>query len=300
VDDRTKKVSGVAGQHRVLLPEQAIRTALREEPLLRGLLAVGAGYLARASTRPFLQPPSLGQAMLAYCVKGGGWCELSGRLQPVRAGEVLVLPPGVPQRYGTHRSAPWTVHWVAVAGDDLSAYLSKLPGAARGQLVWMGEHLELTRLFNEVRLALARGTSFPDLLYASHALGQLLAVLIGHGDERRHGSSDSVEKVAQAIIYMSERLDEPLRVSALSALANLSPAHFGALFKRQTGCAPREYLHLLRIHRACQLLRSTSLSVKEVATRLGYQDQFHFSRQFKAFEGLSPTDYRGSRAAGAR
>ena len=50
---------------------------------------------------------------------------------------------------------------------------------------------------------------------------------------------------------MSEHLDQP-RVSALAALANLSPAHFTVLFKEQTGCCPRDYLHLLRIHRACQ------------------------------------------------
>jgi AraC-like DNA-binding protein len=82
-------------------------------------------------------------------------------------------------------------------------------------------------------------------------------------------------------------------MSALAALANLSQAHFSVLFKEQTGCSPRDYLHLLRIHRACQLLRDPALSVKEVATRLGYQDQFHFSRQFKAFQGMSPSEYRG-------
>jgi transcriptional regulator GlxA family with amidase domain len=98
--------------------------------------------------------------------------------------------------------------------------------------------------------------------------------------------------VAQAIIYMSEHLDQPLRVAELAVLANLSPAHFTVLFKQQTGCSPRDYLHLLRIHRACQMLRGSTLPVKEVAARLGYQDQFHFSRQFKAFQGLSPTEYR--------
>ena len=102
------------------------------------------------------------------------------------------------------------------------------------------------------------------------------------------------QKVAEAIIYMSEHLDQPMRVSALAALANLSATHFSVLFKEQTGCSPRDYLHLLRIHSACQLLRTSNLNVKEIAARLGYQDQFHFSRKFKAFSGVPPSLYRAT------
>jgi transcriptional regulator GlxA family with amidase domain len=95
---------------------------------------------------------------------------------------------------------------------------------------------------------------------------------------------------------MSENLGEPLRMTALARLAGLSTAHFGVLFKEQTGSSPRDYLHLLRIHKACQLLRASNLQIKEIAARLGYQDQFHFSRQFKAFEGVSPSDYRARKS----
>jgi len=91
---------------------------------------------------------------------------------------------------------------------------------------------------------------------------------------------------------MSEHLEQPLKVRALAALAGVSPAHFRALFKEQTGSSPRDYLHLLRMHRACQWLTDTTWSLKEVASRLGYQDQFHFSRKFKAFSGVAPSGYR--------
>lgn len=100
---------------------------------------------------------------------------------------------------------------------------------------------------------------------------------------------------AETIIYISDHLDERLRLAALARMANLSPDHFGQLFKEQTGCSPRDYLHLLRIHRACQMLQQSGSTIKQISARLGYQDQFHFSRQFKAFQGLSPSQYRQSR-----
>jgi AraC-like DNA-binding protein len=122
----------------------------------------------------------------------------------------------------------------------------------------------------------------------------MLAILI----EQRSSSSEpdlsTSRKVADAIIFMSEHLHEPVKVSALARLANLSSTYYSGLFKEQTGCAPRDYLHLLRIHRACQLLRETELSIKQIAARVGYQDPFHFSRQFKTFHGVSPTEFRAA------
>jgi AraC family transcriptional regulator, arabinose operon regulatory protein len=294
VKNRSARSVGYEGERRVLLPEGAIETALRDRPLLRGLLAVGAGYSPRPKGQFRRRAQGVGEALLVYCVKGGGWCELAGHLHTVRAGELLVLPPDVPHTCGAHLSNPWTIHWAQAVGENLREYLNELGVSAMAPLAWMGDDLQLARLFNEVLRTLEQGSSFLNLLHASHTLAHLLAVMIQHRHERTRDTSDSVQKVAEGIIYMSEHLDQPMRVSALAALANLSLPHFTVLFKEQTGCTPRDYLHLLRIHRACQLLRSSTLNVKEIATRLGYQDQFHFSRQFKAFQGVSPSEYRQS------
>jgi AraC family transcriptional regulator, arabinose operon regulatory protein len=294
VDQRPEKGTRSEGERQVVLPEAVIKAALRDKPLLRGLLAVGAGYFPRAAGHLRRRPQGMGDALLVYCVKGGGWCELAGHLHTVRAGDLLVLPPDVPHTCGAHVSNPWTIHWAQAAGENLREYLGELGVSAQAPRVWMGDDLQLARLFNEVMRALEQGGSYVNLLHASHALALLLALMVRHRHERNRDTSDTVQKVAEGIIYMSEHLDQPMRVSALAALANLSPAHFTVLFKEQTGCSPRDYLHLLRIHRACQLLRSSTLNVKEIASRLGYQDQFHFSRQFKAFQGVSPSEYRES------
>jgi len=291
VNKRSHSAPGVEGKHEVLLPDAVIKAALRDKPLLRGLLAVGAGYSPKASGQLRRRAQGIGEALLVYCLKGGGWCELAGQLHPVRAGDLLVLPPGVPHTCGGHVANPWTIHWVQAAGGNLREYLNELGVSAKAPLVWMGEDLQVTRLFNEMLKTLEQGPSFLNLLHASHTLAHLLALMIRHRHERIRDTSDSVQKVAEGIVYMSEHLNEPMRVRALAALANLSPAHFTVLFKEQTGSSPRDYLHLLRIHRACQLLRTSAFHVKEIASRLGYQDQFHFSRQFKAFQGVSPTEY---------
>jgi transcriptional regulator GlxA family with amidase domain len=99
-------------------------------------------------------------------------------------------------------------------------------------------------------------------------------------------------KIAQSIAYMRENVDRPLQAAALAAQAHVSVSHYFALFKQQTGCTPIDYFIQLRMQRACILLRDTSLSVKEVAAALGYEDPFYFSRVFKLVNSVAPSYYR--------
>jgi AraC-like DNA-binding protein len=113
------------------------------------------------------------------------------------------------------------------------------------------------------------------------------------GEARKGFRDEEVNrKIEQIIAYMMQHLNKPLPVARLAALANISPSHFFALFKRHTRCAPIDYFIRLRMRRACDLLGTTSLSVKEVAAVLGYNDQFYFSRVFKSVNHVAPSEYR--------
>ena len=91
---------------------------------------------------------------------------------------------------------------------------------------------------------------------------------------------------------MKLHLDQRATAASFAALANLSESHYRSLFKTQTGYAPMDYFIRLRMHKACQLLDTTSLSVKEIATAVGYEDPLYFSRVFKAVIEMTPSQYR--------
>ena len=91
---------------------------------------------------------------------------------------------------------------------------------------------------------------------------------------------------------MRAHLRQPLQVATLAAEARVSPSHFFALFKQRTGCPPMDYFTRLRMRHACQLLDTTSASVKEVAAAMGYDDPFYFSRVFKTVLAVAPVHYR--------
>jgi transcriptional regulator GlxA family with amidase domain len=103
---------------------------------------------------------------------------------------------------------------------------------------------------------------------------------------------EATARIEQCVAYMNQHLNRPLQVATLAARVSVSPSHFFALFKRRIGLAPMDYFTRLRMARARQLLETTSLSVKEVAAELGYEDPFYFSRVFKSVNQLAPSDYR--------
>lgn len=73
---------------------------------------------------------------------------------------------------------------------------------------------------------------------------------------------------------------------------NLSVWRLCHIFKSDVGMPPMRYLRLLRMERAKDLLESSFLSVKEIAYRVGLNDESHFVRDFKSTYGSSPALYR--------
>jgi AraC-like DNA-binding protein len=117
------------------------------------------------------------------------------------------------------------------------------------------------------------------------------------GGEQDHRSPSQAQpegarKIELSIHYMKRHLNRPLHVAELAELARTSESHYFALFKRWVGLSPIDYFIRLRMKQACWLLTGSSMSVKEVAGTLGYDDPFYFSRVFKSINGTAPTAYR--------
>jgi transcriptional regulator GlxA family with amidase domain len=123
-----------------------------------------------------------------------------------------------------------------------------------------------------------------------------------HQGTRRNweAAAELSRRIERTVAFMEEHLDQPLTAAHLASLAFLSVSHYFALFKQLTGRSPINYLTDLRMQRGRRLLVDTSMSVKEVAAALGYDDPFYFSRVFKSVNGIAPTDYRAIQQGLAR
>lgn len=104
--------------------------------------------------------------------------------------------------------------------------------------------------------------------------------------------SKKSELMLQAVQYMHLRYNKPLSVTHISQYIGVERRRFAYLFERYTGMTPNHYLTSFRMKRSRELLRAHHYSVAEIAELVGYHDSFYFSRVFKKYNGVSPSDYR--------
>jgi len=97
------------------------------------------------------------------------------------------------------------------------------------------------------------------------------------------------------LTYIDDHLCERLTLAELARVMHLQPNYFSNLFCRHFGVPPLRYLQRRRIERAQFRIHDTAAGVAEIAAELGFCDQFHFSRVFRAITGCSPLQYRKNR-----
>jgi AraC family transcriptional regulator len=99
-------------------------------------------------------------------------------------------------------------------------------------------------------------------------------------------------KLKQVQDFIEAHLAAEIVIEDLAALIPMSQFHFARAFKAAAGESPHKYLTHRRIERAKVLLTVTKLPVAEVAYRVGFSSQSHFTAHFRKVTGVTPRDYR--------
>ncbi len=99
---------------------------------------------------------------------------------------------------------------------------------------------------------------------------------------------------------INAHIDDPeLNVEKLSTEVGVSRAHLHRKMKDLIGMTPSDYIRNIRLKRACELLRRPDIEVTQVAYKIGFTSQPHFSSHFKRYTGFSPSEYRAKCFSGS-
>ena len=212
-------------------------------------------------------------------------------------GGLFIVPPGAS-------------HWCAWDRDTafLALYITPeaLVQAVRDEGVY-ADRLELHYRFLTIDPDLASlalglhdqlaGAGAEDRLYVDTLSVQLAVHLL-----RRHGTRPlhlrsyrgglTREKMRAVLDYLNAHLSTNIHLAELAGVVEMSPYYFLRLFRDSSGLTPHQYLVHRRVEVAKSMLLRDDLSVAEVAQRLGFSDQSHFTRHFRRLTGSPPGQLR--------
>lgn len=92
--------------------------------------------------------------------------------------------------------------------------------------------------------------------------------------------------------YMHENYADDITMSQLAALENYNVSYYTSWFKKKIGCIPSEYLQMVRIDKAKEILSTTRYRIIDVAMQVGYSNSSSFTRTFREVVGMTPNQYR--------
>lgn len=102
----------------------------------------------------------------------------------------------------------------------------------------------------------------------------------------------NIRPLRKATKFIKKNYNKQITVEKIAEAVSLSPVYFSHLFKKQTGKNVTDYIAEYRMEEAKKLLFDTEMSIYEIASAVGFQDQRYFSKRFKQMVGMKPSDYR--------
>jgi AraC-like DNA-binding protein len=235
---------------------------------------------------------SLSEYQMIYISAGQGWfkSEATGKIN-VAAGSVFLLFPGVWHSYGPTPSNGWTEHWVGFNGSIARHLVRRGFFTPANPVLRTKSERHLLALYQDLYDATRDDHPALQQILAAGTL-RILAWLYSSQQSTLAGDGHALRIVRQAVTRIRESNDTRVDLQDLARQLGVSYSWFRQTFRHYTGFSPHQYWLDIRLARARDLLAQTSLTIKETAERVGFEDAQYFSRLFHKRIGLSPGVWR--------
>ena len=231
---------------------------------------------------------------IMIAMRDGGVCTVGDNNYAIRAGSVFLCTPK--DRHAYSIPVESMIYNIMFSPEILSYAGQKLLAAAPGGAYQMFDDENDIRQLNGI-LATLESELIEQRRGFECLTGALMEFLITSICRKTNElpnftelrSSNEVEKL---LAYIQKHYSEKITLATMGRLIRRSPAYCGQLFKRVAGCPFSKFLLRYRISKAQELLKSSPLSLTEIAYQTGFFDSAHFSKVFHRMTGHSPLFFR--------
>ncbi len=225
--------------------------------------------------------------LLIFIEKGEMEITIDKGTLTAHSGDVALINCYLPHGYSAKTDCKTIcIHFDGSTAKQYFDYITEQAGNVITPANYRSLYQQMYSLFND-----HRQKEKPNEISVSLAITSILQGLISS-----LGSNDTVsDGVKKTTAYIAKNYKNKISLSDLSELAGFSPYYFTRVFKKETGMTPHQYLLSTRISVAKYNLSTTRMTISEIASNCGFDDDSAFCYAFKKWEGMTPTQYRANK-----
>ena len=259
------------------------------------------GYY-RVHTTPVIETPhpeGRNDYQLLYIAAGKGEFYFKGSKEPtiVTKGNMILFRPGEPQVYYYYAVDKTEVYWVHFTGWKVEEYLERYELPHDENVFYTGVSPDYPWIYNQmIRELQLQRVNHEDMisLYMHH----IFITINRYIKARRETKNDTINDIERAAHYFKDNYNKQISIEQYAAEHLMSVNWFIHSFKSVMKMSPMQYIISLRIAMAKGYLENSAKNIAEISNEVGYENALYFSRLFRKYTGMTPTEYRKKRGKG--
>lgn len=236
--------------------------------------------------------------ILHFVLSGKGFFSpKANSIYPLSAGQMFLISPNKPVFYGADANNPWQYAWIGFDGMRADKILKQCGFSKITRVLPSPENLSLRTDYFDHILEYDINSLGSSLRKEAWMLMLFSKLMDSHEAQMitpplECETYTTKPYVDLAIEYIKASYKNGINVSDISTKLGVSRAYLNYVFQSELGMSIQQCLISFRMHKAANLLVSTTLTIKEISNEIGYADQLTFSKAFKKKFGISPKQYR--------
>ena len=237
---------------------------------------------------PIIRP----RGIIHYVVSGKGVLIINDQRFEVHENQIFYIPPEMSAYYKADHYEPWSYKWFHIGGTAFHSVLKEIGLDINNPV------LDITSVNTNAgtfeNLVQSIFTNYEKEYYCIGKIYELLDYLKSEYGKTTEATSEKLQLhyVRTVIKYIQLKYSEQIHMDDIAGICGLNRSYLSKLFHDATGNTIKGYLLSYRMNTAQRMLKKTDYTVQYVGTAVGYTDIYTFSKAFKKYTGLTPTDYR--------
>ena len=255
------------------------------------ILVMGIGY---EDNQPHMQrKDGYPIHQIFICKSGEGTLRVNDKTHIIKKGSFFYLMANSPHEYYGN-SDKWELRWISFSGNQIDDILTELKFDSNQLGVLSISNIDkMEASLKKIYISL-KSEDISGKFIASSVLYEILVDMYTMIHSKQEDESSEGNSIINLIrLYIDEHYNQDMTLEELSDLANITPQYLCKLFKKHLGLRPFQYITMKRIQYAKNMLSDYTMSVNDIAHKVGFSDCSYFCAIFKRYEMVTPTQFRG-------